>query len=387
MNILAFSGGPDSMYLLHFLLKKGEKPVLAHLNHGLRGKESDLDEKFCEKIAKNEGLTFESEKISIKAPGIEEKARNARYKFLEKIRSKHKAKKIYTAHHLNDNLETVLLNFIRGTGLNGLTGIKSDRIERPLLDKTKQEILGFLRKNRIPYRKDSSNLDTKFSRNRIRHKVIPELKKISPNLEKTFSKNLENFLNIQDFLDKNTPETLTVQDFKKLHPAIQLNFLVKLAGPNITQKQLKEAQKFILNGKTGTKKSLGPVRIEIEYGKVLVNPTQPPIKTTFKILKTHPKKLDQPNTTFLNFDKIKDLKKIKTRTYQDGDRIHPLGLKGSQKLQDLFTNKKIPQKLRTQIPVITLKKEILAVGWLVVADKYRITPRTKQILKITFKEA
>lgn len=385
-NILAFSGGPDSMYLLHFLLKKGEKPVLAHLNHGLRGKESDLDEKFCKKIAKKHGLPFESEKISIKAPGIEEKARNARYKFLEKIRRKYKAKKIYTAHHLNDNLETVLLNFIRGTGLNGLTGIKSDKIERPLLQIPKSEILSFLKKNKIPYRKDSSNLDTKFSRNFIRHEIIPKLKKLNPNLEKIFQTNLENLLTIQDFLDKESPDSFTVSEFKRLHPAIQLNTLLQLAGPGVTQKQLKETQKLILSGKTGKKKNLGPVRIEIQYGKVVINPTQPAIKTTFRILKKHPRKLNQPKTIFLNFDKIKKLSKLKIRTPLPGDRIHPLGLKGSQKLQDLFTNKKIPQQLRKEIPVITNTKEILAVGWLAIAEKYRVTPRTKQILKISFKD-
>lgn len=386
--ILAFSGGPDSVYLLHKLLKKGDKPVLAHLNHGLRGKESDQDEEFCRKIAKKYGLIFETEKVSLTGSGIEEKARNARYKFLEKIRRKYKAKKILTAHHLNDNIETVLLNFIRGTGLNGMTGIKSDKIERPLLNTAKDEILTYLKKHRIKYRKDSSNLDTKFSRNFIRHEVIPQLKKLNPNLEKTFTKNLNNFKQLQDFLNEESPDSITVAEFKRLHPAIQANTILKLTGTTegISQKALEETRKLILSGKTGKKKTLGNTRVEIEYGKVLFNPKTPALKTTFKILKNHPKNLNQKQTTFLNFDKIRNLKKITTRTFKEGDRIRPLGLKGTQKLQDFFTNKKIPQKLRTQIPVIELGKEILAIGWLTVAEKYKVTPNTKQILKISFKD-
>lgn len=379
------------MYLLYFLLKKGEKPILAHLNHGLRGKESDLDEKFCQKIAKNEGLPFESKKISLTGSGIEEKARKARYKFLEEVRQKHKAKKIYTGHHLNDNLETVLLNFTRGTGLNGLTGIKTDKIDRPLLGVTKSEILEFLKKNKIPYRKDSSNLDNKFSRNRIRAEVIPELKKLNPNLEKTFKSTLENLKQIQNFLSSETPKgnTIKLKDFQKLHPAIQAQFLLEQldSTEGISQKQLQETGKFLLSAKTGKKRTLGDTKIEIEYEKAIFNPKKPAIKTTFRILKKHPDKLDIAKTVFLNFDKIGSTSKLQIRTMRDGDRIKPLGLRGSQKLQDLFTNKKIPQKLRTQIPVITLENEILSVGWLAIAEKYKITPKTNQILKINFKES
>ncbi|EKD47749.1 MAG: hypothetical protein ACD_65C00306G0001, partial [uncultured bacterium] len=365
------------------LLKKGEKPVLAHLNHDLRGKDSDDDENFCKKIAKKYGLEIETEKIKLTGSGIEEKARKARYEFLKKTRRKYNAKKILTAHHLNDNLETVLLNFIRGTGLNGITGIKEDRFERPLLNITKQEILNFLKKNKIQYRTDKSNINNKFSRNFIRNEIIPELKKINPNLEKTFTKNLDNFRKIQDFLDTQSPTSITVTEFKRLHPAIQTNTILKLIGTTegISQKALEETRKLILSGKTGKNKNLGPIRIEIQYGKVIFNPTTPAFKTTFKILKKHPAKLSRKKTIFLNFDKIKNISNLEIRNPKDGDRLSPLGLNGSQKLQDLFTNKKIPQSMRTQIPIITFGKEILAAGWLAVAEKYKVTERTKQILK------
>ncbi len=378
-NVLAFSGGPDSMYLLHTLLKKGQKPVLAHLNHGLRGKESDEDENFCKKVAKKNGLTIETEKIA--PPKNEEEARNARYDFLEKVRKKHKARKILTAHHLNDNIETVLFNLTRGTGLAGLTGIPSNRIQRPLLSTTKEEILAYLKKNRIKYREDSSNRNTKFSRNRIRNKVIPELRKINPNLEKSFLGSLKNFQQIQDFLDQEAKKfTNKITEFKRLHPAVQTHIILKLAGPSTSQKEVEEIRRIILAGKTDTTCKIG----RIEYGK-LVQSKEHSFQTTFKILKKHPAKF-APNCAYLNFDKIRDIKTLKIRTPLPGDRIKPLGLKGSQKLQDLFTNKKIPQSLRKTIPVITLEGEIAAVGWLTIAEKFKILPSTRQILKIIFKD-
>ena len=401
-NILAFSGGPDSMYLLHKLLPK--KPILAHLNHNLRGAESDQDEIFCKKIAKKYGLIIETEKVTLTKKN-EETARIARYNFLEKIRQKYHAKKILTAHHLNDSIETFILNLTRGTGLKGLTGIKSDKqaetahimsrfataklnIVRPLLQTTKQEILSYLKKHKIPYREDSSNSDTKYSRNLIRLEIIPRLKKLNPNFEKTFLTNIKNLQEAQSFIDSQTPKwqgEFFAKKFSNLHPCLQSNLLLQI-NREFSQKNLTELKNLITKNKTGTEK-LG---IGIQYGKAILTNSKKgsihPPAVTFSILKTHPKSLNSKTAIFLNFDKIRKLENIKTRTFKPGDSIKPLGLKGkSQKLQDVFTNKKIPAYLRNKIPILTLNnREIIAAGCITISENYKVTTLTKKILKVNF---
>ncbi len=383
-KILAFSGGPDSMYLLHIFLEKGKKPILAHLNHNLRGHESDEDEKFCKKIAKKHGLKIEIKKIA--PPKNEEEARIARYQFLEEVRRKHKATQILTAHHLNDSIETIILNLTRGTGINGLTGIPSDKIKRPLLKTTKEEILTYLKKNRIKYREDSSNRSTKFSRNRIRLKIVPELKKINPNLEKTFLGNLANFQEVQDFLNKKAKkyihkDHIKITEFKKLHKALQTHIILKLAGPNTSQKEISEILKIVSKGRPGATCKIG----QIEYEKLIFNPTQRTFETSFQILKKRPKTFN-PECAYINADKITDSSELEVTSWQPGDRIKPIGMKGTKKLQDIFTDKKIPQNLRKQIPVIKLGNSVISVGWLATSEDFKVTTKTRQILKITFKD-
>jgi len=382
--ILAFSGGADSVYLLHMLLAQGKKPILAHLNHSLRGSESDADEKFCVKVAKKHNLKIEVGKIP--PPKNEEEARSARYDFLVRVRQKHKAAKIFTAHHLNDSIETILLNVTRGTGIHGLTGIQADKIKRPLLHTTKEEILSYLKKHRINYREDSSNQDPKFSRNRIRLKVLPELKKINKSLEKTFLGNIENFKDIQNFIDTESKkyihsDHIKIGDFAKLHKALQTNIIIRLAGPNTSQKEVSEIRKTMLGNRTGTKCKIGT----IEYGKLMLKPYAKSFPVKFSILTTKPKKFAQ-KCAYLNFDKIKDIQKLETRTWQTGDRMIPIGMKGSKKLQDIFTDKKISQSSRKSIPVIIFGSEIVSIGWIATSEAFKVTPETRQILKITFKD-
>ncbi|MDP2624657.1 MAG: tRNA lysidine(34) synthetase TilS, partial [Candidatus Peregrinibacteria bacterium] len=190
--ILAISGGPDSVYLLHKLLSEGQRPVLAHFNHQLRGTDSDEDEKFVRELAQTHQLPCEIGTKDVKEwaenhkKSLEEAGRTLRYEFFEKIRQKHRANWILTAHHLNDNLETVLMNEMRGCKLRGQIGIQEHAPERhlwrPILNTPKSKILSYLKKNQLPYRTDATNTDTRFLRNHIRHNIIPSLLKENPNL-------------------------------------------------------------------------------------------------------------------------------------------------------------------------------------------------------------
>ncbi len=199
--LLAFSGGVDSVVLAMLLKDGGYNFELAHCNFKLRGKESDTDEKFCIDFAKKNKLKIHTKqfdtKTFVKSSGtsVQMAARELRYKWFMELAKKNKYNFILTAHHANDNVETLLINLIRGTGINGLKGIphKQNLIARPLLFATKESILAYAKKNKLKYRDDSSNDEVKYKRNYLRHEIIPGLKKLNPALESTFENNIRLF--------------------------------------------------------------------------------------------------------------------------------------------------------------------------------------------------
>lgn len=188
MSILAVSGGVDSMVMAELYLRSGCPVVLAHVNYQLRGEESNGDEEFVREWARERGLPFEMlrvdgrQEFKAQGEGIQEGARRIRYEWLEEIRKKHDAQWIATAHHLNDSVETALFHLIRGCGLRGLHGIpfKSGSMLRPLLGFTKEELLQWAASHGVFYRTDSSNETLAYTRNQIRHTVIPQIQHINP---------------------------------------------------------------------------------------------------------------------------------------------------------------------------------------------------------------
>ncbi|MGN1130785.1 MAG: tRNA lysidine(34) synthetase TilS [Ruminococcus sp.] len=209
--IVALSGGADSVSLLHALInlkeKLGIEVMAAHLNHKLRGEESDRDERFVKKFCdeNNIELHFESayvreiaksEKISTELCG-----RNMRYRFFEKLHILYNAK-VATAHTSSDNAETVLFNLIRGTGLKGMGGIVPirDYIIRPLIEVSREKVEQYCYENNIEYVTDSTNLTNDYTRNKIRHEIIPKIKEINPNFEYTVSSNGDIFLNAFNYI-------------------------------------------------------------------------------------------------------------------------------------------------------------------------------------------
>lgn len=192
--IVAVSGGSDSMCLLYLLNsikeEQGINIIVAHVNHNLRGRESDLDEQLVKSICDKLKIECVSISVDIKQKakeikkGIEETARDIRYEFFDDLSKKYNAK-IATAHNLSDNAETMLFNIIRGTSINGLQGIKAkrDNIIRPLIYISKNEIKEFCKERNIKYRDDISNDDILYTRNKIRHLIVPIAKEINPNFE------------------------------------------------------------------------------------------------------------------------------------------------------------------------------------------------------------
>jgi len=251
--IIGISGGPDSVCLLNALHelknKYGLEIVIAHVNYGLRGKDSGLDEKSVSDLAKKYSLPVEilrntkypsassreaSRAGEIRNTNLEEKLRNIRYAFFEKMAKKHKASIIAVGHNLNDQAETVLMRILRGTGLKGLGAIKfrNKNIIRPLLNIPRKEIIAYLRKNKIAYRTDKTNLMSDFTRNKIRNWLLPRLEKeYNHNIQTTLYKLSQSVAEDYDFIHLSAKKwlrknkSLSILKLKKLHPSLQHEIL------------------------------------------------------------------------------------------------------------------------------------------------------------------
>lgn len=177
LYVVAVSGGVDSVVLLDLLSKKAEvELVVAHFDHGIRS-DSKKDEKLVKKLARNYGLLFEFERTRLGNPTSEDKARQMRYAFLESVRRKYGAKAIVTAHHQDDHIETAVLNILRGSGRRGLNSISNNPgVKRPLLKIPKAELIKYAKDNKLEWREDSTNLNEKYLRNRVRKNIKPNLK-------------------------------------------------------------------------------------------------------------------------------------------------------------------------------------------------------------------
>lgn len=234
--VIGVSGGPDSVCLLDALYKLKKKYnlelIIAHMNYGLRGKDSEKDERLVKVLAKKYSVPIKilrNKNVSKKAANLEEKLRKIRYDFFEQIRKKYKADLIAVAHNLNDQAETVLMRLLRGTGLRGLSAIKfrNANIIRPFLNIPRKEILAYLSNNRIPFRLDKSNLSLDFTRNKIRNILIPEIEKnFNPNIQETLYKFSHSSAADYDFIARFAgawlamSKDLHVSDLVSFHPAV-----------------------------------------------------------------------------------------------------------------------------------------------------------------------
>ena len=257
--ILGISGGPDSIFMLHQFIKiKNEYKltlVCAHLNHGLRD-EADSEERFVASICKKTGIRFISEKREVakffEGDSLEQTARNLRYDFFLKVSRQTKIKKLALAHHKDDLVETVLMRFLRGSGLRGLRGFlpkskyKGLTVIRPLIEMNKKEIIDWLKKEKVSFCIDKSNLEDKFLRNKVRLKLLPALKEFNPNIADSLYNIASNLSLDYDFIYNISYEyfnslkrgeakkgiKLDLEGLKKLHPSI-LNNVLRIAIEHI----------------------------------------------------------------------------------------------------------------------------------------------------------
>jgi tRNA(Ile)-lysidine synthetase, N-terminal domain len=258
--LVAFSGGIDSSSLAVALqsLKeplKIKRLALLHINHLLRGEESYRDENFARDFAQKYSLELFVERVDVpslakkRGGNIEATAREERYRLFEEVRKREGFDLVATAHHLGDLVETIILWLTRGTGLEGLLGFEptEGNIIRPFYLATRQEIEDFAKKQAIEWVEDSTNYDLSLARNRIRHRVVPELKAINPNLEESVLRMREILKEENELLEKLVQTALLKvkeegrEGFLKLEPALQRRVVMKLYGV----KNFKEVSRII----------------------------------------------------------------------------------------------------------------------------------------------
>jgi tRNA(Ile)-lysidine synthase len=362
--VLACSGGVDSMVLLHILEALKVPITVAHLNHQLRGRESDLDEVLVEEVCERLEVEFVSGRIRIPRHGnLEANARKKRYEFLESVREECGADYIVTAHHWDDQLETILMNQRRGAKWRGLRGMEkvSDSHIRPLLEVNKAEILNYAKTHQIPYREDSSNFDLSYQRNYLRHQLIPQLKEENPSWENQMKSLMDaaseklRDLNVQVALwlkEKSASGSFKRDDFLQLSPDIQGEILLELLERrDIYKKNIRELTGFIRSAKSGRQMSIKGVTFWAESDRIAVTRMAQKVSP-------EPATLEPGETALWGDYQIKNGSSdaIQVRSWQAGDRFRPLGMPGHKKLQDLFTDRKVPRRLRHQIPVILDQK-------------------------------
>lgn len=287
--VLGVSGGPDSMCLLNIfsLLSKKQdlEIVVAHVNYGLRGKDSQKDQELVEKSARKNGFAFHLLETKLKnKQNLEEACRKIRYTFFEKILFQEKATSIAVAHNLDDQAETFLMRIIRGSGLLGLSAMKyrNNKLIRPLLSISRKEILEYLKENKLTYRLDKSNLESFFVRNKVRNKLIPFLEKnFNPNIRKTLFEASLSIAEDYDFILRNLENRKTEELSAKKLLSLPSSILKMTIRKELERKKgdlrdiqarhIEEILKILRSNKNKTQKiTLKGLKIEKKGDKVSI---------------------------------------------------------------------------------------------------------------------
>ena len=400
--LVAVSGGADSVALLHGLLELRETLSLelsvCHINHNLRGGESQADAGFVRKLCADLSLQFFLYTADIKQEGtsLEEAARLVRYSYLHRCAAECKASKIALGHNQNDNAETLLLRLGRGTGLTGLCGIPPvrDIFIRPLIETGRGEIEIYLAQHGISYRTDSSNFDKTFSRNRIRHDIIPVLKKINPQTVAQLSKSIELFREDEEYLNQLANEALPncladgnihIPAILKLPKALQKRVIraaltLKSSLKNISQQHIIQIESLLFSENGKETHLPGGLRVRREYEMLLFLPASTAIPEMFSyditmdvpvfipalgnyvlislksFCNNYKKNSVGMCTKYFNYDKINGTIKIRNR--QPSDRIAIAGV-GNKKLKKELCDRKVPRIRRDLLPLLAVGSDVL----------------------------
>lgn len=399
--VVAVSGGPDSMALL-YLLSKLRKAiditiVVAHVNHNTNRPGQLEEQKYVEKFCMINNIIFEGMVIDDYGDdNFENEARTKRYAYFETIIKKYKAKYLFTAHHGDDLIETILMRIVRGSTLRGYSGfskvIKRDgyTLIRPLIEVTKDEIVDFNKKNKIHYFIDSTNLEDIHTRNRFRKYIVPALKKEDKNVHKKFYKFSRTLLEYNDYIDRTVKSILpsiyiqgilNVDKFKTLEQILQMKviyFILEQIYQDdlllITDHHALLLKQLILSRKANTYiylpnnlkaiKSYNMVTFAFEkvkkdsYEIEIIKYLNLPNGKNIEVIEESNK--DNNNICRLSSDSVKFPLRVRTR--KDGDKMYVKGMLGRKKINDIFIDAKIPTHERDIWPVVVDSNDMVV--WL-----------------------
>ncbi len=426
--VVGVSGGVDSVVLLFILNRLSSELktnlVVAHFNHCLRGDESDKDEYFVKELASKLNLPFKSEQGDVRLLvekeklSIEMAARRLRHLFLARAAKEYKAKKIALAHQSDDQIELFFLRLIRGSGSEGLSGMKPISLSpvdaelliiRPFLKLWKRELLKYAQEKYLDYQEDSTNVSGDFLRNKIRNELVPLLKiEYQHSLEKIISRELDIMSAESDYILNQAKEWIARRTipFALLHPAIQrksvqlqlISLGIQPYFELVERLRLKPNSVVAINSETlitvddsGLLKTLKPqcyfsdskqLQVVLEGCKGVIEFDG--IKFKWEVLPFNSKNdllsKKKENVEFFDFDRVGKI--IILRHWKKGDRFHPIGFTSEQKLQDLFVNNKIPKQDRHTLVIAEAEDgEIFWIEGVRISENYKITDSTKVILK------
>lgn len=430
--VIALSGGADSCALFMSLVDLAKprhlKLVAAHFNHGLRDAESDKDEEFCRSLAHELEVPFETERMC--SPTVprgmspEDYFRRERYKFLEKVAGAYGADKIALGHHLHDQAETVLLNLLRGSGLDGLKGfvpMRDNKYIRPLMDATRKEIQEFLSETGTGCRKDSSNESKIYLRNRIRRELIPFLKeRYNPKIEENLARSAEIICRDDAFLNECVNAILTSPDiqrrkgeasvssryFKSIHVALRFRLIKVLleslapAGKGFSYIHIQSIVNLLTEDSSGRRIEL-PYNLcaEHEYGRLILKRAGATKKQDYMYMlsvpgvidlrerhiilslrRGTPDEIDFGRRNSIYFDEGKIKAPLILRNRRNGDWFEPLGIRGSQKIKKLFIDRKIPKSDREKIALIADRESVIWIENMHMSERVKVAAETRNVL-------
>lgn len=409
------SGGMDSVLMTHLLKAAGFNFGIAHCNFQLRDDEALRDQEFCNSLANQLRVPFHTINFDTRNYAADNKvsiqmaARELRYQWFDAVCQQSDYQLVALAHHQNDTIETILLNLTRGTGIAGLHGIlpKNGRLVRPMLFLNRDEIATIVADNNLTYVEDSSNVSTKYARNKIRLEVIPKLKELNPSLEKTFESNLKHFRDLEILLEnqvdglrktliKHGPDGiyLLLDEVKQLNPVRLLLFkLLQEYGFNETSVddlvsvldkhsgRVFESDRFILildrdrlvlqkrtSGEPGVV-LIAEKTHEVHYGNYKLN-----------LLHDDSPLIVKDNPMAVSIDSALLIFPLTLRAWQEGDYFYPLGMKGRKKLSDFFIGQKIALHQKNEIPLLVNGNgDVIWVGGYRPDERYKVNNNTKKV--------
>ena len=423
-SVIAISGGIDSVVLAHLCHKLNFNFALAHCNFNLRGKESDADEAFALDLGEQLDVEAFIQNFDTEAYANENKcsiqmaARELRYDWFSELAQQLNFDYILTAHHADDNLETFLINFTRGTGLNGLTGIPelNDNIARPLLPFSRAVIEAYAKAETIKWREDLSNTSRKYLRNKLRHDVVPILKEINPQLLDSFQSTLAYLNDTADIVEEslNAVAKRAITDMDDNHIKFKISEFKKVNNPKAYLFEMFKDYGFsewsdvvnLLDAETGKyvissthkltkhREFLILTNCHSELDSESISKNKPVILSAVEVQKGQVKtpvgilffdeadSLKDNNQSAIYVDAEKLKYPLELRHWQTGDVFYPIGMKGKKKVSKYLKDEKLTPIEKDDTWILTSENKIVWVVGRRADDRFKVTDQTNQIFKI-----